>query len=65
MVLDPGGRTAGRGAYLCADGACWALALKRGSLQHALHAPLPPELQARLASGDLDLKTIEGGQRGS
>ncbi len=48
VTLDPTGRAAGRGAYLCADGSCWSLALKKSSIQLALSAPLPAELRARL-----------------
>ncbi|MFI5261317.1 MAG: RNase P modulator RnpM [Candidatus Limnocylindrales bacterium] len=51
LVLDPTGRRAGRGAYLCADGACWATALKRGALQRALGVDLPAELRAQLGVG--------------
>jgi uncharacterized protein len=36
---DPTGSSAGRGAYLCSDPACAALAVKRRSLQRALKAP--------------------------
>ena len=63
LELDPSGRLAGRGAYLCADGACWSSALKKHALERALGAPLPPELQVRLAAPDIDL--TEGGIRGS
>ena len=63
VTLDPTGRLAGRGAYLCADGACWSTALKKHSLERALEASLPPDLRAKLATGDP--QTIEGGIRGS
>ena len=63
LQLDPSGRVAGRGAYLCADGACWASALKKHAIERALGAPLPPELQTRLAASDTALN--EGGIRGS
>lgn len=36
IALDPTGKRAGRGAYLCHDSACWAQALKRGGLVRAL-----------------------------
>ncbi len=38
VVLDHDGRLEGRGAYLCADGGCWALALRRSALQRALRS---------------------------
>lgn len=34
--VDPTGRQAGRGAYLCHDQACWETALKRRALERAL-----------------------------
>ncbi|HWH24903.1 MAG TPA: YlxR family protein [Candidatus Limnocylindria bacterium] len=48
VMLDEGGRTAGRGAYLCADGSCWATALKKSSIERALSVKLPAELRATL-----------------
>jgi uncharacterized protein len=51
VVLDATGRAAGRGAYLCADGACWNTALTRGTLQRALETPLPADLRERLEQG--------------
>lgn len=44
VLIDWTGRVAGRGAYLCADGSCWTLALQRDALQRALDVPLPAEL---------------------
>ena len=46
LVLDESGRLPGRGAYLCADGSCWQIALDKHTLQRALEAPLPDEVQA-------------------
>jgi predicted RNA-binding protein YlxR (DUF448 family) len=63
VSLDPTGRAAGRGAYLCNDDACWAAALHKGALQRALGVALPPDLRARLAAGTLE--SIEGGTRGT
>jgi predicted RNA-binding protein YlxR (DUF448 family) len=74
VVLDATGRQAGRGAYLCADGACWQTALKRRSIERALDAALPAELRERLAGGDggaieptltTDQTTTQGGIRGT
>jgi predicted RNA-binding protein YlxR (DUF448 family) len=49
VVLDPTGKRAGRGAYLCHDPACWELALKRRGLERALRIDaLLPEDQAAL-----------------
>ena len=63
VALDPTGRLAGRGAYLCADGACWSAALKKHSIERALETSLPPEVRVQLAAGDP--LNIEGGIRGS
>lgn len=41
VVIDPTGKRAGRGAYVCADLACWEAALK-GRLEHALKTTLTP-----------------------
>jgi uncharacterized protein len=49
-VLDRGGRVPGRGAYLCDDTSCWALALKRRAIERALEITLPTELREQLAA---------------
>ena len=36
VVIDPGGKLSGRGAYLCQAQACWFDGLKRGVLPRAL-----------------------------
>ncbi len=36
VAVDPTGKHAGRGAYLCADQMCWETALKRRALERAL-----------------------------
>jgi len=44
VAVDPTGKRAGRGAYLCHDPACWEQALKRRGLERALRIEaLPPE----------------------
>lgn len=63
VVLDASGRINGRGAYLCADGACWSTALRKSSLERALGVPLPPELKQRLETGTPVFP--EGGPRGA
>lgn len=67
VVVDPTGRLAGRGAYLCANGACWTAALKRRAIERALDAPIPPDLRRQLVAGDLQLirPSTEGDTRGS
>ena len=36
VVADPTGKSAGRGAYLCAKTECWDGGLKKGRLEHSL-----------------------------
>jgi predicted RNA-binding protein YlxR (DUF448 family) len=75
VVPDPLGTLEGRGAYLCADGSCWQVALKRASLQRALRTRLPEDITTRLEHGDMAAfgadaesvapATITGGTHGS
>ena len=51
VSIDATGRANGRGAYLCADGSCWANALKKKSIERALSAPLTPDVRAYLEGG--------------
>ena len=46
LEIDPRGKRAGRGAYLCTDGACWETA--QGKLGHALRVPIDAEQMAAL-----------------
>jgi hypothetical protein len=48
MTLDPTGRLAGRGAYLCVDPACRRIALSKDILTRALGVPLPDDLRREL-----------------
>ena len=49
VALDPTGKRAGRGAYICHDPACWEQALKRHALMRALRLEgLKPEDQLEL-----------------
>ena len=59
VELDATGRLAGRGAYLCADGACWRAAAEKGALARALAAPLPDGFRERLLAGVIDLTTTK------
>ena len=51
ISIDNTGRANGRGAYLCADGSCWAAALKKKSIERALAAPLTADVRAYLEGG--------------
>jgi uncharacterized protein len=49
VAVDPSGKRAGRGAYLCHTPACWEQALKRRGLERALRVDaLHPEDRAAL-----------------
>jgi predicted RNA-binding protein YlxR (DUF448 family) len=49
--VDPTGKAPGRGAYLCAEAACWSKALKTRAVQRALDVSSAPGLTALLSSG--------------
>lgn len=51
VLLDPTGKASGRGAYLCADPACWTKALSTRAVQRALEVPSSDGLTAILAAG--------------
>jgi len=60
VALDPTGKRAGRGAYLCHDPACWEQALKRYGLARALRLDtLQPEDRIALEQVAQGLKTAE------
>lgn len=51
VVVDPTGKRAGRGAYLCAERNCWEVALKRAAIERALKiSTLDPEDRQALAA---------------
>ena len=60
---DETGRAAGRGAYVCRDGACITTAIARGSLSKALETPVPATLLDELVAA-VTPDTIGGGNRG-
>jgi hypothetical protein len=48
VKLDPSGKHAGRGTYLCARRSCWDLALKKARLEHEFSVTLDPDDRAAL-----------------
>ncbi|HZR97799.1 MAG TPA: YlxR family protein [Chloroflexota bacterium] len=48
VTVDPTGKAAGRGAYLCRRPECWATALRRGALAGALRVSLAAADRAAL-----------------
>ena len=51
MIVDPGGRRNGRGAYLCREPACWTAAGRRGILDRALGVSVPDDIRMLLEAG--------------
>ncbi|MEK6721433.1 MAG: YlxR family protein [Chloroflexota bacterium] len=50
VQLDPTGRLAGRGAYVCPDEPCLTNAIRRGAIGRALQHAVPDGVRAILAS---------------
>lgn len=50
MLLDEGGRMAGRGAYVCKNQVCLQKVFKSRALERALKKALPDELKEELLS---------------
>ncbi len=46
--IDPRGRMAGRGAYICASPACWQVCLNSNRLDYVLKTKIAPEERERL-----------------
>ena len=64
VVVDPTGRLAGRGAYVCQDTDCLSIAIKKGALSRALDTPLPAAFLVDAALEASPTQTFEGGARG-
>ena len=50
VAVDPTGKAAGRGAYLCASPSCWEVGLKRGRLAQSLRVTIAEEDRQALAA---------------
>jgi len=48
VEIDPSGKRNGRGAYLCADRACWEEALRKDRLARALRTSVAPAVREEL-----------------
>lgn len=48
--IDPSGKAAGRGAYLCESPACWERGISKGGLERGLHSPLSAQAREHLLS---------------
>ncbi len=63
-MVDPSGKVAGRGAYVCNEPACRAAAAAPGGLSKALRTPFPSALRTTLA-GTTDTNTTQEGISGT
>jgi len=50
VQIDPTGKMAGRGAYLCSQPACWQSAARGAALSQALHLNLSDSDRERIAT---------------
>jgi predicted RNA-binding protein YlxR (DUF448 family) len=57
--IDPRGKQAGRGTYLCPRRGCWEEALQRGALGRALQGPITTEEVAALRAFAVSLPVEE------
>jgi len=57
VVVDPSGKAAGRGAYLCKTAQCWQNAFQRKALARALKTEISEEDMAALKEYAAGLKT--------
>jgi predicted RNA-binding protein YlxR (DUF448 family) len=65
VTVDPTGRLAGRGAYVCRSEACLDKAIAKGALSRALRTQLPADLRTSLVgSATAYINDAEGGSRG-
>ena len=48
VEVDPGGKRAGRGAYLCPVPECWEVGLKKGRLEHVLRTTITQDNREQL-----------------
>ena len=58
VELDPSGKKAGRGAYLCRSADCWETGLKKDRLSNALRTTISNEDRQRLAEFAAGLKNV-------
>jgi predicted RNA-binding protein YlxR (DUF448 family) len=65
VSLDATGKASGRGAYLCADPACWSKAAKSRAVQRALEVSGSAELASMLAAGPPPERAAEWAARGA
>lgn len=60
LEIDPRGKKAGRGAYLCKRQECWEIGLKRKRLQYALKSEIVSGQRAELIAYSKDMPKLVG-----
>jgi uncharacterized protein len=58
IMLDPGGKKSGRGAYVCWQESCLMRAIKQKQLDRALESPIGPEVTEELRQKILLLSKV-------
>jgi len=64
VEVDPGGKRAGRGAYLCPAAECWQAGLRKGRLEHVLRTTLTPDNREQLLKYSAGLEKESSGGKG-
>lgn len=59
VKIDPTGKAAGRGAYLCGDPACWQKAAAGAVLERALRTTLTADERAEIAAHGAGLPALD------
>lgn len=65
ILLDPGGKMSGRGAYICKSAECLKKAQKAKRLEKALEAEVSPQIYGELAQSLEALEKSEQGAAGN
>lgn len=60
VEVDPKGKGAGRGAYLCAEQQCWIVALDEARLRRALRCPVSADDETALRAFAASLAADSG-----
>lgn len=60
VKVDPTGKLAGRGAYVCPEANCVETGVRGGRLQHALEVAIPDEIGTELQQVAADRFQLEG-----
>ena len=59
IAIDPTGKVAGRGAYLCPNRQCWLAALRKKRIGHTLRTSLAGEERAQIEEYASQLPDID------